>query len=645
MNPRERRPAGHPSPAPAQDAAARPATLHAAGLHALEAGRLLDAQLACEAALALDPAHADSLHLMGLLCSRTQQYDHAVEWLVRAIRQEPRPDFLASLARALRQQGRHDEALQTFDKAIQLSPADAELWRQLGEVLVDVERTDEAVLAFQHALTLDPDNLGAADQCGNLLRALRRFEEALACFVRSDELRPDQAQTLYLRGHTFSDLKRYAEALADLTRARTLDPGHPGIGNSLGYVLQHLGRHDEALAAFDQAIALKPDYVEALNSKASLLSHFGRFEQALAITERVLTLQPGYVPAHINRALWLSELHRFDEAFASFERALALDPGNADATWNLSFVQLLTGNFEAGWAGREARWKAQARAETSYPDFTEPRWRGEPITGKTLLIYAEEGLGDAIQFARYVPMVAARGARIILVVGAPLYPLMSALPGVAQCLTKPLAQRPPFDLHCGLSSLPLIFGTRLQTIPPAEYLPPAPRALVQAWRDRLGPPNKLRVGLVWSGYAAHKNDRNRSIPLKALAPLLALDASFVSLQKDPRPDDKAVLLAQGGIIDLTEHLIDFTETAALLACLDLVISVDTSVAHLAGTLGVPTWLLLPRTPDFRWLLGRDDSPWYPSMRLFRQREDRGYADVIARVRDALTSLVSASKVS
>jgi len=643
VNPRERRPAGHPSPSLAQDAAATPAALHATGVHALEQGRPLDAQLACERALALDPQHTDSLHLMGLLCFRTQQYDHAVEWLVRAIRQEPRPEFLASLGRTLRQQGRHDEALQTFDKAIQLSPADAELWRQLGELLADLKRADEAVLTFQHVLTLDPNNVGAAEQCGNLLRTLRRFEEALACFARSDALRPNQAQTLYLRGHTLSDLKRYGEALADLTRARTLDPGHPGVSNSLGYVLQNLGRHDEALAAFDQAIALKPDYVEALNSKASLLSRADRFDEALAIAERVLTLQPDYVPIHINRAQWLGELHRFDEAFASFERALALDPGNADATWNLSFLQLLTGNYEAGWAGREARWKAQARAETSYPDFAEPRWRGEPIAGKRLLVYAEEGLGDAIQFGRYIPMLAARGAKIVLVVGAPLYPLMSALPGIAQCLTKPLAERPSFDMHCGLSSLPLVFGTRLETIPPADYLPPRPQALVQAWEERLGPRNKLRIGLVWSGYAAHKNDRNRSIPLRALAPLLALDASFVSLQKDPRPDDKAELLAQGRIIDHTQHLTDFTETAALLACLDLVISVDTSVAHLAGTIGVPTWLLLPYTPDFRWLLGRDDSPWYPSMRLFRQGADRDYADVIARVRDALTILISACR--
>jgi tetratricopeptide (TPR) repeat protein len=380
-----------------------------------------------------------------------------------------------------------------------------------------------------------------------------------------------------------------------------------------------------------------------LNSKATSLATFARFADALDLAERALALQPDYVPTLVNKAMWLSDLHRFDQAFAAFDAALKRDPGNADARWNLSFLQLLTGNFEEGWAGREARWNAQARLETSYPDFPEPRWQVEPIAGKRLLIYAEEGLGDTIQFGRYIPMVAALGAHIILVVGAPLHRLLSALPGVAQCLTKPLTERPAFDYHCGLTGLPLIFGTRLETIPPADYLPPPPQALVQPWVDRLGPRDRLRVGLVWSGLAKHKNDRNRSIPLGALAPLLALDASFISLQKDPRPDDKAALLAHGGVVDLTQHLTDFTETAALLACLDLVISVDTSVAHLAGTLGVPTWVMLPYTPDFRWLLERDDSPWYPGIRLFRQDENRDYGGVIAHVRDALTILISASK--
>jgi hypothetical protein len=278
-----------------------------------------------------------------------------------------------------------------------------------------------------------------------------------------------------------------------------------------------------------------------------------------------------------------------------------------------------------------------------YPDLSQPMWRGDGvIAGKTILVFADEGLGDTIQFARYIPMLAARGAQVLLWVDDPLLPLLSGLSGVSRFLTRsdPL---PAFDLHCPFCSLPLAFRTRLETIPAGVYLPKPADVQVRAWesrlQDHLGARRKPRVGLVWSGNPNHWNDHNRSLPLQKLSPLLALDAAFVSLQKDPRPDDKAYL-ERTGIIDLTAGLADLGQTAALISCLDLVITVDTSVAHLAGALGRPTWMLLPYTPDWRWLLGRDDSPWYRSVRLFRQDQRRDYAPVIARVREALQQLLS-----
>jgi ADP-heptose:LPS heptosyltransferase len=272
-------------------------------------------------------------------------------------------------------------------------------------------------------------------------------------------------------------------------------------------------------------------------------------------------------------------------------------------------------------------------------------WRGEgPIEGKTILVFADEGLGDTIQFARYIPMLAARGARVILWVDDPVASLLSGLSGVSRLLVKsdPL---PAFDLHCPICSLPLAFRTRLETIPAGtSYLPPPKEARVQAWENRLqgrlGPRGKLRVGLAWAGRAEHKNDQNRSLQFQKLARLLDLDVAFVSLQKEPKPHDK-VQLARTGIVDLTADLTDLAATAALMSCLDLVITVDTSIAHLAGALGRPTWVLLPHTPDFRWLLGRDDSPWYETARLFRQDQRRDYAPVIERVREALQQLLSA----
>jgi hypothetical protein len=301
--------------------------------------------------------------------------------------------------------------------------------------------------------------------------------------------------------------------------------------------------------------------------------------------------------------------------------------------------QLLLGDFEAGWLGREARWNVPEIAE-NYPMLETPMWIGEePVAGKTVAVFQNEGVGDAIQFVRYVPMLAARGARIILVVNSELCSLLASLSGVSHCLPK--TQRtvvPPFDLHIAIDSLPLAFGTRLESIPLGkDYLPPPEAHLVQAWEDRLGPHEKLRVGLVWSGNPGHKNDRNRSMPLRLLSGLLDVDALFVSLQKNPRPEDAETLREREKIVDHTALLTDFAETAALVSCLDLVITVDTSVAHFAGALGRPTWILLPYVANWRWLLSREDSPWYPTVRLFRQTETREYGSVLDRVHTELSA--------
>ena len=424
-------------------------------------------------------------------------------------------------------------------------------------------------------------------------------------------MQPNHFPTLYLRALTLHNLKKPDEALADNRRALALDPTNADTYSNIGNVLRSLGRNEEALSWFD----------------------------------RSLEIQPNSAPTLTNKAISLAELRHFDQAFAAYHRAMTVDPCHAPAEWNLALLEMLTGNFEAGWAGREARWKIPALS-FHYPKFSQPMWLGkEPIDGRTILINVDEGLGDTIQFARYVPMVAGLGARVILVVQDALCPLLSGLKGVSQCLPLSTGERPAFDMYCPVSSLPLAFGTKLDTIPSAtSYLPAPAESRVQAWEERLGPHDRLRVGLVWSGNPKHDNDHNRSIPLRMLTRILDADASFVSLQKDPRPDDGITLREHTEIIDLTTDLADFAETAALVSCLDLVITVDTSIAHLAGALGRPTWILLPYTPDYRWLLDRDDSPWYPMVRLFRQSETREYASVLDSIRTELLGLVSARKV-
>ena len=583
-----------------------PASLYEAGLRLLQEGRHLEAQLCCRQALAIDAAHADSLQLMGLISLHAGQLDHAIQWLSLAIRQQPNAEYLSTLGFTLKQVGRLEDALAVFDRAVQLKPEDAELWKQLGGALAALDRRTDALLVYRHVLKLDPSHWEATHQSGNLLHQMERFDEALAHFDQCCRWQPDNVSALFARARTLRALGRYEASLADYRRLHALAPDNAVVCNNVGDALLQLDRHEEGLEWFDRALRLQPDFVEVLG----------------------------------NRAFALFQLHRYDAAKALYARLLELDPDDANCAWHLAHLKLVAGDFAAGWAGREARWRV-ADFSPDYPKFAQPKWLGEEdIRGRTILIYVDEGLGDTLQFARYVPALAARGATIILVVQEALRPLLRGLPGVSHCLAYGSPQLPPFDLYCPIMSLPLAFATTLDTIPRSDYLPPLPAERIKAWQDRLGPRRRLRIGLVWSGNPKQRNDRNRSMPFKTLLPLLDLDASFVSLQKDVRPGDKLVLETQKDILDVTAELTDFVETAALIANLDLVISVCTSVAHLAATLGRPTWVMLPYVGDWRWLDGRDDSPWYPSVRLFRQDETRDYAGVVGRVRAELQALIA-----
>jgi tetratricopeptide (TPR) repeat protein len=516
-------------------------------------------------------------------------------------------ESLRSLGTALERQGLHEAAFRAFDQAALLRSDDAEMWASRGHALASLARPEDSLASYQRALQLNPRHADAAFHCGLLLLTLKRPEQALPYFDLTDELYPSHPTVMEQRALALHQLRRFDEALVDNQLALALNPTSADICNNIGACLQGLSRDEDALPWFDKAIALRPGFVVAL----------------------------------INKARSLTQRLRLDEAMGIYRHIQAIDPGNADAMWNSALLCLLTGDFVAGWAGREIRWHAHMRPP--YPNFAQPMWGGQQdVEGKTVLLYADEGNGDTLQFVRYAPMLAARGARVILAVQEALQPLLTGLSGVSLCIPRS-SPLPPFDLHCPICSLPFAFGTRLETIPSATpYLPSPAQVRLQSWeqrlRERLGPDRKCRVGLVWSGNPNHGNDRNRSVPLLALLRLLDVDAAFVSLQKDVRPDDKA-MLEQCGVVDLTADLADFAETAALVSCLDIVITVDTSVAHLAGALARPTWIMLTYSPDFRWLLDRDDSPWYPTAQLFRQAAARDWAEVIDRVRSALATRV------
>jgi tetratricopeptide (TPR) repeat protein len=614
-----------------------PSDLYDAALRHFQSDRLGPAEDRCQRALALNPEHADCLHLLGMVHAKTNKLDSAVDLIAAAIRCNPNCSrYFSDLGSLLHAQNRFEEARKSLDLAIKLAPGSAVAWINLGDLLRAQGLHDEALLTYDHASTLDSTDTDPANKAGTLLLELNRCEEALARFDRAQAISADQVDVLRYRGECLGRLKRRDEAIAQFRRAIQLKPDFVIALNKLGLLLRESKRFDEALSIFDRALSFEPDQAELYCNKGVVLMALGRYEEALALFDRAISFKPDFAHAYNNRGSCLDELLRVDEALESFNKAIKLEPDYPNPHWNLACNRLRVGEFKTGWA--KAEWRCKVPGLTIQDrSFDRPLWLGaEPIAGKTVLLHSDQGLGDALQFCRYVPLVAAMGARVTLGIQEPLRELVSQLGGVSRVVTAQGAS--DFDFHCPLSSLPLVFDTTLDTIPSATpYISAGSRA--ETWKVRLASVNSPRVGLVWSGNPDHANDRNRSMPLGLLLPLLDVGARFVSLQKNARAVDQAILDQRNEILDLGPELESFADTAAVISHLDLVISVDTSVAHLAGALGRPVWILLPYVPDWRWLLHRTDSPWYPTARLFRQSETRDWQTVVAQVGSELRSFI------
>ena len=455
---------------------------------------------------------------------------------------------------------------------------------------------------------------------------------------------PDHFDALNLLGVIMAQTRREQQAVEPLTAAHALRPEHPVVNNNLGNVLHELRRHDQALACFDRALAVKPDYVNARCGRGKALLVLQRPAEALADFEQAGTLRPQSSEPLFLAGVALMDLGRSQAAVARFEQAITLEPGNAATHWNYSLCLLLLGDFTAGWREYEWRWRWE-KFTSPQRDFVQPLWSGQQtLAGKTLLLHAEQGLGDTLQFCRFAPALAAQGANVVLEVGRPLVSLLGTLPGVRQTIAAG-DSLPEFDLHCPLLSLPLALGLTLANLPaPEPYLRPSDGKLAH-WRERLGPAGRPRIGLVWSGNSAHLNDQRRSLPLAQLLRHLPPEYQYISLQKDIRADDQRVLDRQTDVLNFTQDLRDFSDTAALCALMDLVISVDTSLVHLAGAIGQTAWVLLPDNPDWRWLLARSDSPWYTHMRLFRQEAGQPWDAVLSTVSAELLRALPAPAVT
>jgi Flp pilus assembly protein TadD len=460
-----------------------------------------------------------------------------------------------------------------------------------------------------------------------------RTAEALEAFKTAIALQPNFAEAHYNLGKALKDSGKLPDSADSFRQAVQLAPNSGAAWQNLGNVLQELKQPDQAIDAYRHVLSLEPDNPGAHGMLARLLHQTGQIEAALPHFRALALLVPNNPEPPHALGVALHDLGRLDEAAAAYRAALALEPNHSHASYALGLIHLAQGDFETGWKLYESR--RRVSGPRAVRDFPQPTWDGSPLKGQTILLHAEQGLGDSLQFIRYAPLVTARGGRVLLQCPAPLVRLLQNQLTIQQIVPDG-APLPPFNLHCPLLSLPAVFQTTLQSIPATvPYLTPDP-ADIAHWRSRLDPltGSRKKIGLVWSGSPGHRNDTNRSIPPDALSNLANLpNIALISLQRNGPPSETL----KQSLIDFTPALTDLAQTAALIANVDLVISVDTAVAHLAGALAKPTWLLLPYAPDWRWLLDRDDSPWYATLRLFRQPAPGNWTEPLSRIARAIVA--------
>ena len=606
-----------------------PADIFQQAISCHQAGQLDQARSLYHRVLKFDSRHGDALNLLAVIGLQTGDFADALAYAARAVAIQPGiADYQLNLGQAYKGLERWEDAAVTLGKAAGLAPGDVQVQYALAETLERLGRNDEALGAYLRIAQAHPDFAEAHSSAAGLLLQQGRLREAEAACRAAIRFRPDlQAAHAHL-GMALAEQDRLGEAIDAYQMAMRSGPPRCEILCNFANALARAGRLNDAEALCRRAIKLKSDFAPAYSSLASISMAQGRLDEAEALGRKALALKPDLVEAHANLGAILGEMGQYQQAIAAHRQTLALKPDHPAAHWNLACALLLHGELEAGWPEYEWRWRLKDHPPARV--FAQPQWRGEDVRGKRILIHAEQGFGDTLQFVRYVPMVADRGGTVILETQGELGSLLQSVKGVTTLVARG-ESLPDFDLHCPLLSLPLAFGTTLQTIPAAiPYLHPQEQT-VGEWQARLGGEEgrPLRVGLVWAGRTAHRHDQTRSMTLEMLEPLAGIaNVQFYSLQKG-REQSRAWL------IDHTALLTDFAQTAALIANLDLVIGVDTAVVHLAGAMGKPVWLLLSAVPEWRWLLDRPDTPWYPTMRLFRQKSRGDWSGVAEEVRQML----------
>jgi tetratricopeptide (TPR) repeat protein len=571
------------------------------------------------------------------------------------------------------QAGRLDEAERLYRNAAEAEPQNADVWCILGVICGRLGKLDDAADCQRRALALRPQFFEAINNLGNVLWRQGAVDEAVAQYQQALQLRPDFAQAHNNLGAAYRKQGRLEDAIACYRQALRLNPNYPDAQSNLGDVLAVLGRFDEALAALQQAVRLAPRFAEAHNNLGALYRRLRRFPESVACYREALRINPQYAEAHFNLGIVYTETCELDQAIAScreaiqlrphyteahfqlaqalraqgeseaaaaeYRQTIRLEPQTPDAHLSRALAWLLAGNFTDGWAEYPWRWRTN---DFIAPPFPSPPWDGSSA-GRTILLHCEQGLGDTLQFIRYAPLVKRRAGTLIVACQKPLVNLLAACPGIDRLVEagQPL---PPHGVHLPMLEAPRIFGTTLETIPAEVPYVFADPGLTEKWRTELRGIEGFKIGIAWQGNPQYRGDRARSVPLVHFAALARVPgARLISLQKGPGTEQLAGLFGEVEVLDLGDRLDQaagpFMDTAAVMMNLDLVIASDTAAAHLAGALGVPVWVALPTASDWRWLLDRDDSPWYPTMRLFRQTRPGDWDEVFARIAAGLSKLI------
>jgi len=547
-------------------------------------------------------------------------------------------NVLQLLGSLLAQIKKYSEAIKYLSKALKINPGDDRTQCNRGIVLNELKRFEEALVSYDQAISINPNYGDAFNNRGIVLNELKRFEDALVSYDQAIVIEPKFAQAYYNRGIVLQALKRFDESLVSYDQAISLNPNYVNAYNNKGIVLKKLELFDKALAVYDKAISRVPNCAKIYYNQGKTLQELNRHDEAIASYDQAIAIDHNYLDAYNNLGNTLQEIKQFDKALANYNHVITLKPEYADALFNKAILLILMGDYIEGWQLYEWRWKQEHNINSIRP-YKQALWLGnESLTNKTLLIYIEQGLGDYIQFVRYAFLVKSLGAEVILEVPSVLMSVFRSLKENF-ILIESGKLLPDFDYHCPVMSLPLAFKTKVKTIPtPYPYLY-VNKDKKQQLNKKFDKKTVARIGLVWAGNPHHKNDRKRSLLLKQFSSLLTLPFEFHSLQKDIREIDVQTIIDFPQVRQYKDELYDFSDTAALIDAMDIIISVDTSVAHLAAAMGKDVWILLPYLPDFRWMLDREDSPWYPSVKLYRQEKINNWDNTLEKLKDDLLKII------